>query len=242
MTRNASGTSFTIKTELARLLEGVRIEWDADGEEDDDKDDKGASGSGDGNGSEDGEGEQGSGASGSGGNTDIKDPDKKRLADEAAKHRTTAKAERDRANAAEKRLRELEDKDKSDLEKAQRDLTEAQAQVDKLTATVSAQAVRLAFFESGAGALFKNPAKALKLLDLDDLKPNEDGEIDAKEVKARADALLKTDGYLAADGSNDGGDDKPGGSPNNGRKNRGKDSEASRQKLVSKFPALASRG
>jgi hypothetical protein len=241
MSRNASGKNFTVRTELARLLAGVSIEWDAD-EEDDDKD-KGASGSGDGNGSEGSEGE--SGASGSDSGDDdatIKDPDKKRLADEAAKHRLTAKEQKSRADAAEKLLRELEDKDKSELEKAQRDLAEVQATVEKLQATVSTQAVKLAFFESGAASLFKNPAKALRLLDLDDLKPNEEGEMDAKEVKARADALLKSDGYLAADGSNDGGDDKPGGSPNNGRKNRGKDAEATRQKLAAKFPALASRG
>ena len=240
MSRNASGKNFELRTELARLLSNVCIEWDAD--EDDDDKDKGASGSGDGADDEGGEGESGaSGTDSGGGDSTVKDPDKKKLADEAAKHRTTAKAERDRANAAEKKLRELEDKDKSELEKATRDLAEAQATNEKLQVTVTRQAVKLAFFESGAAAQFKNPAKALRLLDLDDLKPNEDGEMDVKEVKARAEALLKTDGYLAADGSNDGGDGTPGGSPNNGRRGKKADEAATRQKLAAKFPALASR-
>lgn len=168
---------------------------------------------------------------------DVKDPDKKRLSEEAARHRVAAKSEKERADAAEAKLRELEDKDKSELEKVTRDRDELQGKVEKQSATIADQALRLAFFESGASALFKNPVTARKLLDLSALKADEDGQYDAKEVKALADALLKAEPYLAADGSGSEGSTESGGSPNNGRKTK----DADREALKKKFPALANR-
>lgn len=239
MSRNASGKNFELRTELARLLSNVCIEWDAD--DDDDDKDKGASGSGDGTDDEGGEGESGASGSDSGGDATVKDPDKKRLSDEAAKHRQTAKEAKAELASTQKKLREIEDKDKSELEKAQRDNVEKDRLIAEKDAIISKQAVQVAFVMSGAAALFRDSEDALRLLDLSDLKPNEDGEIDRKEVKSRAEALLKAKGYLAPDGSNDGGDGTPGGSPNNGRRGKKADEAATRQKLAAKFPALASR-
>lgn len=193
-------------------------------------------------GSESGTGETGAGTGTEGtDDKDVKDPEKKRLSDEAAQHRTKAKAEKERADAAETKLREYEDKNKSELEKAQRDAEEFKAKADKLQAQVNDQAVKLAFFESGSAALFKNATTGLRLLkeELGELKPDDEGKVDTKTIKAKAEALLKEQPYLAADGDSEGsaggssGDAS--GRPNNGKKDSSKvDYEA----LAKKFPAL----
>jgi hypothetical protein len=225
--------------DLRPFLRDIVVQFDAD---EDDKDDKDGAGDG-------GDDESGDGASGTGtdatkpsGKDDIKDPEKKRLSDEAAAHRVRAKAEKDRADAAEAELRKLTDKDKSELEKAQRDLKETTARAEKAEAQVSDMTLRLSFYESGAAALFKDHEDARKLLDFSTLKPGDDGTYDKKEVKALADALLKAKPYLAAsDGSDNGSNstnNQSGGDPQNGRKGKTPDNAA----LVKKFPALASRG
>ena len=211
-----------------------------DGDEDDDDDD-GSGGDDDGGSGDDGD--DGSSGDGDTNKGDIKDPDKKKLSDEAAKHRNAAKAEKQRADAAEKRLRELEDKDKSELEKAQRDAKEATARAEKAEAALAKQAHRIAFYEGGAAALFKNPATALRLLadDLKDIEPDDDGVVDPKAVKEAADALLKAEPYLGK-GDDDGGSNKGDGQPS-GRQTNGKSKtgDLEKEKLASKFPALRAR-
>jgi hypothetical protein len=221
--------------DLRPFLRNIVVNFD--GDDDEDEDDKDGTG--------DGEDEGGEGASGAGTEDDksgdkssIKDPEKKRLSDEAAAHRVRAKAEKERADKAEAELRKLTDKDKSELEKAQRDLKETGEKLAAAEVKITDQALRLAFFESGASGLFKNPVTARRLMDFSTLKLNDAGEYEAKEVKAIAEALLKAEPYLAADGS-DGSDSKndKGGDPQNGRKTKNTDNAA----LVKKFPALASR-
>jgi hypothetical protein len=180
-----------------------------------------------------------SGQEGSAGTDDKTDPEKKRLADEAAQRRIQFKAEKERADKAEAKLREFTDKDKSELEKAQRDAGEHKARADKFETLCKTQAVRLAFFESGAHALFRKSETAMKLLDMSGIEPDEDGNVDSAEIMKRSQALLKTDSYLAADGSSsdeDDGDRKASGQPNNGSKKSNK--EADREALMKKFPAL----
>lgn len=168
---------------------------------------------------------------------EVKDPEKKRLSDEAAAHRNRAKAEKERADKLAEELKALTDKDKSELEKAQRDLAELKPELDKAKATIKMQAVRLAFFESGAAAQFKNSTLVLKNLDLDGIEPDDEGQVDTKAIKAKADAFLKEHPYLAADGEHSGGagGDNPSGRPNNGKK--GKD-QVDYEALAKKFPAL----
>lgn len=234
MSRQASGNTLdNLVKDLRPFFRNIVINFDGEGEGE-----EGGEGSGEG---EEG-GESGEGASGTGtgsGEGSIKDLEKKRLSDEAAAHRIKAKAEKERADAAEARLREFEDKDKSDLEKATRDLTEKDQALQTAQATISAMAVDLAFYESGAHGLFKNPTTARKLIDLSSLKPGDDGKLDSKEVKALAEALLKAEPYLAADGSgSEGGSGPSSGTPANGRKT-GKG--ANDEQLRKKFPALAAR-
>ena len=233
MIRQASGNSLeTMVRDLRPFLRNLVINFDADDDKDDKDDDT------------DGDDGSGDGASGTGTDDDksgdksiVKDPEKKKLSDEAAAHRVKAKAEKERADLAEAELKKLTDKDKSELEKAQRDLKETSEKLATATATIADQSLRLAFFESGASGLFKNPTSARKLLDFSSLKANDEGEYDPKEVKALADTLLKAEPYLAADGSEGSSSTTSGGAPSNGRKTKDKDDAA----LKKRFPALASR-
>ena len=228
---------FDLRSAFAPIL-NVAAMPDGDDDDDDDADKGGDGGSGDGGGDD---GSSGTDAT----KDDVKDPDKKKLSDEAAKHRNNAKAEKQRADELAAKLKEIEDKDKSELEKAQSDLKEAQERLVKLEETTKTQAVRLAFFESGAAAQFRNPATALKLMkdDLKDITPDEDGEVDVKAIKTAADDLLKREPYLGKD--EDGDDDKstqqtqqPSGRQTNGKtKKDGLNKEA----LAQKFPALRGR-
>ena len=191
-------------------------------------------------GSEDDTGKDDAGDAGTGDDTgsDVKDPDKQRLSQEAAEWRRKLREQEATNQQLATKLREFEDKDKSDLEKAQRDAVEYKQKAEQLEKRLNDIVVKMAFFESGAAAQFKNAALALRSLDLDGISVGEDGAVDSKAIKAKADALLKEHPYLAADGdSGSAGDSsgEPSGRPNNGKKDSSKvDYEA----LAKKFPAL----
>lgn len=206
----------------------------------------GDSGSGNGGDSGDGTGESGDGTDGTGAGTDdgkdVKDPEKKKLSDEAAQHRNRAKAAEKERDDALAKLRELEDKDKSESEKNARDAAEEKAKREKAEAKLKEQAVKLAFYDSGAAALFHDASDALRLLDLSDVKPDEDGEVDLKVIKAKADTLLKEKPYLAKQEGDDaenfsGGivTGSPSGKANNGKKSK---DQVDYEALAKKFPAL----
>lgn len=120
------------------------------------------------------------------------------------KNEETAKANA----AAAKRLEEIEAANASDLEKA---ITKARQEgaSEVLTAAnkrlLSAEARALA-----AEARFRNPALAVKAIDLSGVKVSDDGTVDAAAVKALLADLAKDDPYLVDDGK--GGKPKPDGS------------------------------
>jgi hypothetical protein len=228
-----------ITWDLRRAFDSA-FPWAADTDPNAGTGDTGA-GSGDG-----GEGEAGSGKgdadagdTGAGEDPEVKDPEKKRLSDEAASHRNKAKAEKERADKLAEELKALTDKDKSDLEKAQRDLAELKPKLETANATIKAQAIKLAFFDSGAAKQFKSTTLVLKNLDLDGIEVDDEGNVDAKVVKQKADAFLKEHPYLAADSETDNGvggeTGSPSGKPNNGK--RSKD-QVDYEALAKKFPAL----
>jgi hypothetical protein len=201
----------------------------------------GEGGSGDGKtGTDTGTGETGAGEGETGSeDKDVKDPEKKRLSDEAAKHRTEKKVAEQERDTALAKLKEYEDQNKSELEKAQRDAKEFKEKVTKLETKVSDMVVKLAFFESGSAALFKNAATGLRLIDLDGVTVDDDGKVDVKAIKAKAEALLKEQPYLAADGDSSGSAGETG-SEASGRANNGKkdSSKVDYEALAKKFPAL----
>jgi hypothetical protein len=245
-----SQTPAATTSEIVAIVDGIVNSFDLrsafhlvpvgrpDGDED--EDDELDSGSGAEAGGD--EGEDVTSGDGSQPGDDIKDPEKKRLHDEAAKHRMAARTAVLERDELAKKLKEYEDKDKSELEKAQRDLKDEQAARQALEAQVQTLSVKLAFFESGAAAQFRNSETALRLLDLKDLKPNEEGEVDSKEIKARAEALGKEQPYLLKDEDDSGlgeGDGQASGRSTQGTRSSKKDLD--RAKLAEKYPALRDR-
>jgi hypothetical protein len=210
------------------------------------------SGTGEGtSGSGEGEGSGSSGDAGAGTGDDkekegVKDPDKKRLSDEAAQHRNRAKAAEKERDEALTKLRELEDKDKTESEKNKRDAEEAKAKAAKAEAKLKEQAVKLAFFDCGAAALFHDAGDALSLLEkmegFKDIKPDDEGVVEGKAIRTLADDLLKQKPYLAKregddQGSSSGGlgGDTASGRPNNSKKSK---DQVDYEALAKKFPAL----
>lgn len=204
---------------------------------------------GEGEGGEGGEGSgEGDGSSGSGAGEGsegkkpeptINDPEKKKLSDEAAKYRTELRAEQVAKKELEDRLKAIEDKDKTELEKAQRDLTETSEKIKAMEALVQRQALEVAWVQSGASALFKNPSVAFKLIDTSKLEVK-DGVVEQKAIKELADALAKSGDVVLSDSGEGEGEGTPSGAPTNGRSGNGK-TDASKALLEKKFPALRGR-
>lgn len=199
---------------------------------------------GDGSGGEgEGEGSSGTGAGdgssdGKSGDQVINDPEKKKLSDEAAQWRIKLRETESKLTEASNKLREIEDKDKSELEKSQRDLAEAQKELETLRQTVQDQAMKVAWVESGAASLFKNPMVAFKLLDLTSVEIK-DGVADSKAIKALADTLAKSGDVVLANDSGDGDGGAPSGAPTQGKNKL--NGSATREVLEKKFPALRNR-
>lgn len=237
MTRQASGINFKVESDLSRYLKDAIIDFNDDGDDQGSGEgaDDGASGSGD----SDDSGEGGEGANGSADSGSIKDPDKKRLSDEAAAQRIKAKAEKERADKLDAELRKLQDKDKTELELKTREAKESAERAERAESLVKSMAVELAFYRSGVVGRLEDPSDAYALLDFSDITPDDDGKVDEKVIKERLEELLKRKPYLSRkSGDDDGG--STGGSPSNGRR-KTKD-EAASKKLMEKYPALAQRG
>jgi hypothetical protein len=55
--------------------------------------------------------------------------------------------------------------------------------------------------KAAAGGKMSDPSDAVRLLDLDDFKVDDDGEVDAKSITAAVDQLIKDKPYLAVNGA-----------------------------------------
>jgi hypothetical protein len=191
------------------------------------------------------EDDEGEGSSGTGTTDDsqggkVRDPEAKARSAEAAKYRTERNQYKADLEAAAKRLRELEDKDKSELEKAQRDLAEATKRAEAAEERADSFARENAVFKSGASGLTRDLDALTKFLDLSDLKPDDEGAYDQDEILKRVKELLDKKPYLKVDedSTSGNGEKDPSGRPANGsRKGSGNDAA-----LKKKFPALAGRG
>jgi hypothetical protein len=159
-------------------------------------------GSGEGEGDGDG-GDPASGNNDTGGGNDdelgeggLKALDSERAARARAdKAATTAAKERDDALA---KLKEIEEQNKTASEK-ERDkaVKEAEERVRKETlATANQKLVRASVRAAAAGKL-ANPEDAVRFLDMADIKVDDDGEVDDKQVTSAIDDLLKEKPYLA---------------------------------------------
>lgn len=148
----------------------------------------------------------------------------------------------DRNNSElQKKLREYEDKDKSESERLERDLNEAL----ETNQTVASERDQLRLENAimrQAGNRFRDLSDVVRFVDLTDLQ-DEDGKVDDKKVKSALDDLAKTKSYLLAE-DGDGSDEGDQSGSNNGSsgtsmnrdKNKGKGID--RETLAKKYPAL----
>jgi hypothetical protein len=206
--------------------------------EDDEEDEEGQDDEGDGSsgtGASDGDDADASGK----GKKPVKDPEKQKASREAARYRTELRAAQKEREELAKKLQEIEDKDKSEIELKTRDLAAAQAQVEKMTQEIDLLRLEVAFFKSGAAALLNKPAQAVKLMDLSNVK-SEDGKYDEKELLSFVSDWLKENAHFAAtsgDDDSDGSKNKP----NSGQPIGKKPKDSSEAVLAKKYPALSGR-
>lgn len=184
--------------------------------------------------------EEGVGASGSG--KDPKDDLEAVTARMKAADRNAAEA-RKALEAANAKIKEFEDKDRSELEKAQNDAREAQEVRDKLNQTVSGLRMQVAFLSSN-DVNWHDPAVALRLLDTTDISIDDDGNVKGMKeaIKRLADGhkyLVKSKDGDAGNGDEERPPRKKTGDSTNGSVGGG--SKIDRKKMEERFPALRGR-
>jgi hypothetical protein len=166
---------------------------------------------------------------------------------QAARYRVALREEQKKTADLAARLQAIEDKDKKPDEIVQREATEAKERAAKLADKVRSQNLRLAFYESNT-IEWADPADALKLVDLDEVDVDEDGNVDAKALRLALKDLAKRKPHLVKkpkaapeDDDDDEEDDdeeprsKRTAPPMNRRKTR---KAPTRAELAKKFPVL----
>lgn len=197
----------------------------------------GGSGAGDGT---DNSGGDGDGDGGSGGDTKNDDmtPREKALAEEKERQFRRRQEAETKAADLEKRLKEIEDKDKSEVERATGKVQELETENTTLKEALKQSNLRLAFVSSNKYT-WHDPEDALRLTDLSDITwDDKTGEPDKKALEKALDDLAKSKPHLvkkADDG--DGAGSGPSGAPANGKR-KGEGDELSREALMKKYPAL----
>lgn len=199
-------------------------EDDDDDEDEDDDDSDDASGAGDGQ----------SDKSKKVDNDDSEEPS------EADKWKTRAKASDRNNSKLQEKLRKLEDRDKTELQRANDTARDAQAETAKLKGTVSELRLENAFLKTNS-ITWQNPAAAISIAQaqgyLEGVVEEETGEVEPKLLKAALSKLAKEHEYLVkkqnADQQSPSGE--PG--PEGGSKNSG-DAKKSKKELRDRFPAL----
>lgn len=235
---------------IAVLPNGIPVYPILGAEQDGGEGGEGAGGDGgDGSGKE-GEDDKGSekdgDADGRNAKSDEDSKEVRRLKDENAERRVAAKDAAKRAEAAEEELRQLKNKDKSELEKLQSDHDVLQGKYDKLLAKhqetiISAEALRL------------SPKLKLAWRDVDDVlgslarnsevTVSDEGDISGVEEALKKLAKAKPHWLAASEKDDDKGKDKNNG--NNGTASggnvgtpKGSDRDGSRSALEKKYPSL----
>jgi hypothetical protein len=174
-----------------------------------------------------------------GDNTGDKTPDpvdvEKALERMRAADRAKSAAEQALAQTQQK-LREYEDKDKTELEKAQRDAAEKQAALEQTQLQLKQAQVHNAFLLNNTYQ-WHNSERALSLLDLSDVTIADDGKVTG--LDKAIEALAKSDPYLLMPKDDTSGSSlPPSGSNVGGGAPGSKGGKADRDKLLEKYPAL----
>jgi hypothetical protein len=146
----------------------------------------------------------------------------------------------DRAKAdAETKLREIERKDMSELDKAKTDLQDRDAQIKTLTEKVSEMALQNAFLTNNKYT-WHDPEDALRLLNREGVEVGEDGKVKGlapaiAELAKKKPHLLKSEKDDSKDGNGNGSPAASGSATNGKRKGEGSDDKVDYSR---RFPAL----
>jgi hypothetical protein len=163
---------------------------------------------------------------------------------QAARYRTQLRAAQKQNADLSARLKALEDKDKPADEIAKREADEAKSKADKLADKIRAQSLELAFFKANQ-IDWADPSDALRLVDLEDVDVDEDGTVDAVQLRKALRALAKEKPHLVKkkteSSDDDTDDDEPGSrrsAPRMNGRRRGAGKTPTRAELAKKFPVL----
>lgn len=125
---------------------------------------------------------------------ELGDAGKRAIADE----RDSRKAAEKRARAAEAELEKLRTASQSEQEKA---IAAARKEgADEVSKRVNDRLKASEARALAAAAKFRNPATAVRLLDLSEVDVTDDGEVDAAKVKKLLEQLATDEPYLVDDG------------------------------------------
>lgn len=127
----------------------------------------------------------------------LGDPGKKALDRMKTERNEAKRASRAQAKEIAELKRQLEAKDKTP-EENELEQARAEARAEALTAA-NARVLRSEVKSAAAGKL-KNPADALKLLELTDFDIDDNGDVDTTQIQEAIDDLLADKPYLAAQG------------------------------------------
>lgn len=159
-----------------------------------------------------------------------------------AKERKAAKDANRALKAAQKRLDEIDSKDKSDSDKAKDDASKAESKATKLAVRLKDTAVDNVIIRLGGKQKFRDIDDALKLIDRSAIEVDQDEDdpsevdIDEDSVKSALEKLAKAKPHLIlAEGQED-----KSGSKFNGKKKSDKD--ADEETLRTKYTALNRSG
>lgn len=218
---------------------GFRMMADDDDDDDDDNDDDDTDGDDD----DDDAGKKDKSQKDKSGSDDDDDgkSELQRQLEQAREHKRQADKKREKA---ERELRELQDKDKPELERAQSALEEVTTERDNLKKEVSDLRLQNAFLTANS-ITWHDPDTALALAQskgfLVGVVDGDDGSVDRKALKKALERLSKEHKYLVKSEKEDKGDDEPpgpSGEPAGGRSDNSKDEAAKRQQLKRRFPVL----
>ena len=165
---------------------------------------------------------------------------------ENQRRRTAAADQTSSRTAAE--LKKLQDAQLSEQDRIKKENEELKAQNAKAAEELKNSRIRQAFLEDSTYK-WKNPSTALRVVDLANVKVNDDGKVEG--LKAALDALAKSDPYLvettegentATTGTGTGAGAATGGATgvagNNGSTNAG----SNKAQQAARFPAMRTRG
>lgn len=164
-------------------------------------------------------------------------------AEEAAALTERMKAADRRASAKEQeltqalaKLKEHEDRDKTELERATADAEQSRKEAEDAKSALRAQRINNAFLTSNKFT-WHNSERAMSLLDLSEVTISDDGTVVGLEKAI--DALAKSDPYLIkTDDSEQRSPGTPSGTPAGSGTGKGKPAANSRESLMDKYPAL----